>query len=387
MRFERFPIVVALLLTLSLATVPMFGQSLTTGNITGTVLDPSHAVIAGATVESEGVGHRFNRIHHHEFQWWLQLRLVEAGALSDHGEAGGFCGSSANRCKSRSARPRRQRSISQSQRVPRRWKSQGRLRSSILSRATTPPTRKRKWPSCPAPVVTSPISRTQLPGVVVNGTGRLRKLHRQRYAGHVEPVHGQRRERHGSVLQHQQLRRLQPDAGPERNWRSDGHRESVRRPVWSACGRPSHVRHQVGHQHLPRQCGVLVERPVAQCQQLDEQAIAGRCSRDRPVSASQPSSVSPTPISGQLRLVARSSRTRRFSSSTTKGCDSVLPNVDTVTAPTAAFANAAEAQVACSIRQSPRHYNKLMGLWTNAKGYSGAHSEPRTPGDSCSHSP
>ena len=55
MRFERFPIVVVLLLTLSLATVPMFGQSLTTGNITGTVLDPSRAVIAGATVELKGL--------------------------------------------------------------------------------------------------------------------------------------------------------------------------------------------------------------------------------------------------------------------------------------------------------------------------------------------
>jgi outer membrane receptor protein involved in Fe transport len=50
MRFERFPIVLALLLTLSFATAPMFGQSLTTGNINGTVLDPSHAVVPNATV-------------------------------------------------------------------------------------------------------------------------------------------------------------------------------------------------------------------------------------------------------------------------------------------------------------------------------------------------
>ena len=55
MRLERLPIVLALLLTLSLATVPMFGQSLTTGNITGTVLDPSHAVIPGAPVELKGL--------------------------------------------------------------------------------------------------------------------------------------------------------------------------------------------------------------------------------------------------------------------------------------------------------------------------------------------
>lgn len=55
MRLERLPIVIALLLTLSLATVPMFGQSLTTGNITGTVLDPSHAVVPGAPVELKGL--------------------------------------------------------------------------------------------------------------------------------------------------------------------------------------------------------------------------------------------------------------------------------------------------------------------------------------------
>ncbi|MFZ1142506.1 MAG: carboxypeptidase regulatory-like domain-containing protein [Candidatus Sulfotelmatobacter sp.] len=59
MRFERLPIVLALLLTLlftlSLATAPMFGQSLTTGNITGTVLDPSHAVVPGAPVDLKGL--------------------------------------------------------------------------------------------------------------------------------------------------------------------------------------------------------------------------------------------------------------------------------------------------------------------------------------------
>ena len=55
MRFERFPIVLALLLTLSLATAPMFGQSLTTGNITGTVFDPSHAVVPNAPVSLKGL--------------------------------------------------------------------------------------------------------------------------------------------------------------------------------------------------------------------------------------------------------------------------------------------------------------------------------------------
>jgi len=55
MRFERFPILLTVLVTLSLATAPMFGQTLTTGNITGLVLDPSRAVVPGATVNLKGL--------------------------------------------------------------------------------------------------------------------------------------------------------------------------------------------------------------------------------------------------------------------------------------------------------------------------------------------
>ena len=55
MRFGRFPIVLAVLLVLSLATAPMFGQSLTTGSIAGTVLDPSRAVVPNAPVALKGL--------------------------------------------------------------------------------------------------------------------------------------------------------------------------------------------------------------------------------------------------------------------------------------------------------------------------------------------
>lgn len=50
MRFERFPVLIAVLLTICLATAPLFGQSLTTGSISGTVFDPSHAVVPNAKV-------------------------------------------------------------------------------------------------------------------------------------------------------------------------------------------------------------------------------------------------------------------------------------------------------------------------------------------------
>jgi hypothetical protein len=53
MRFQRFPVVV--LFMLLFATAMMFGQSLTTGNITGTVMDPSRAIIPNATVNLKGL--------------------------------------------------------------------------------------------------------------------------------------------------------------------------------------------------------------------------------------------------------------------------------------------------------------------------------------------
>lgn len=55
MRFERFPhVVFAFLLTVALSAAA-FGQSLTTGNITGTVTDASGAVVPGATVNLKGI--------------------------------------------------------------------------------------------------------------------------------------------------------------------------------------------------------------------------------------------------------------------------------------------------------------------------------------------
>jgi Carboxypeptidase regulatory-like domain len=55
MRFQRFPVVVLVLtLAVCLSTAAAFGQSLTTGNITGTVSDPSNAVVPGAKVNLKG---------------------------------------------------------------------------------------------------------------------------------------------------------------------------------------------------------------------------------------------------------------------------------------------------------------------------------------------
>jgi hypothetical protein len=48
--FPRSPICLTVLVAMGLATASLFGQSLTQGAIAGTVFDPTHAVVADATV-------------------------------------------------------------------------------------------------------------------------------------------------------------------------------------------------------------------------------------------------------------------------------------------------------------------------------------------------
>ena len=79
--------------------------------------------------------------------------------------------------------------------------------------------------------------------------------------------------------------------------------------------------------------------------------------------ASQIRRHSPTRISGRRPSVDRLSRTRRSSSSTSKACDFLLPNVDSVTAPSTQFINAAEAEVALLHPAESSDYNKLMSFW------------------------
>ena len=67
-----------------------------------------------------------------------------------------------------------------------------------------------------------------------------------------------------------------------------------------------------------------------------------------------------------------------------EGMRFLLPNVDQVTAPTPAFITAAEAQVAITHPTETTTYNQLMSLYQNAPGYNTASQNPVGTGDSCS---
>ncbi len=100
MRFERFPIVLAVMLTLSLATASMFGQSLTTGNITGTVVDPSRAVVANATVTLKGMDTGSTATTTTNASGGYSFSLLKPGSYQVDGKAGRLCGSHARRASS-----------------------------------------------------------------------------------------------------------------------------------------------------------------------------------------------------------------------------------------------------------------------------------------------
>ena len=111
MRFERFPIVLALLLTLSLATAPMFGQSLTTGSINGTVLDPSHAVVPNAPVDLKGLDTGSTASTVTSASGGYSFNLLKPGRYQIIVKQAGFAEVSRKPCKSRSARTLRRISI------------------------------------------------------------------------------------------------------------------------------------------------------------------------------------------------------------------------------------------------------------------------------------
>ena len=74
------------------------------------------------------------------------------------------------------------------------------------------------------------------------------------------------------VSEPEQLRGHQPDAGQERCSGSYGRHQCLLRPVRTAGGCAGFLRHQVRHQPVPRQRRVLVDGPCDGCQRLLQQS-------------------------------------------------------------------------------------------------------------------
>ena len=82
---KKFYALILVLLAASLMAPAAFGQSLISGDIAGTVTDPSHAVVPGASGRTEEPGRRLDPDGHDQRHRLLSLFAAEAGQLPGHG--------------------------------------------------------------------------------------------------------------------------------------------------------------------------------------------------------------------------------------------------------------------------------------------------------------
>ena len=382
MRFERFPIVVALLLTLSLATVPMFGQSLTTGNITGTVLDPSRAVIAGATVELKGLDTGSTASTTTNSNGGYSFGLLRPGRYQITVKQAGFA------------------EVVQTVQVQVGQTSTAEIDLTVAKGTETVEV------SGTAPLInTEPSNNTaytqeevaQLPsaggditniantapGAVVNGTGGYGNftMNGMPATSNLFTINGEN------------------DMDPYFNINNSG--ASNLTLGQNEIGEATVISNPYGGQY-----GQLAGAQVTYVTKSGTNTYHGNAAywwngrllnannwmnkqsqaASHAIDPSQPANEAPFSNANQWAASFGGPiiKNKTFFFVDYEGMRFLLPNVDQVTAPTPAFINAAEAQVAISNPDSSATYNKFLSFYQNAPGYSSATQNPADPNDSCS---
>jgi len=375
MRLERFPIIAALLLVLSLATVPMFGQSLTTGNITGTVLDPSHAVIPGATVNLKGLdtgstastttnsngGYNFGLLRPGHYQ----LTVKQAGFAEVTQTADVQVGQTSNVEIDLSV-AKGTETIEVSGTAPL-------INTEPSNNTAFTQEEVAQLPSAGGDITN--IADTA-PGVVVNGTGGYGNFtaNGMPATSNLFTVNGEN------------------DMDPYFNINNSG--ASNLTLGQNEIGEATVITNPYGGQY-----GQLAGAQVSYVTKSGTNTYHGNAAywwNGRYLNANDwmaNNSASPRPFSNANQWATSFGgpifKNKTFFFVDYEGMRFLLPNVDQVTAPTPGFIAAAEAQVAATNPGESTTYNQFLSFYQNAPGYSAAASDPAaqnafTPGDSCS---
>jgi hypothetical protein len=375
MRFERFPIVIAVLLTLSLATAPMFGQSLTTGSIAGTVLDPSHAVVPNAPVSLTGLDTGSTASTTTNSSGGYSFSLLRPGHYQITVKQAGFA------------------EVVQTVQVEVGQNSKADIDLTVAKGTETVEV------SGTAPLVnTEPSNNTAFtqeevaqlpsaggditniadtaPGVVVNGTGGYGNFtaNGMPATSNLFTVNGEN------------------DMDPYFNINNSG--ASNLTLGQNEIGEATVITNPYGGQY-----GQLAGAQVTYVTKSGTNQYHGNALywwNGRYLNANDwmsNNSGSPRPFSNANQWATSFGgpiiKNKTFFFVDYEGMRFLLPNVDQVFAPTPAFVTAAEANVASLHPAEVSDYNKLMSLWQNAPGYAAAVANPGSynqPGatDSCS---
>ncbi len=377
MRFERFPIVLALLLTLSLATAPMFGQSLTTGSINGTVLDPSHAVVPNAPVELKGLDTGSTASTTTSSSGGYSFNLLRPGRYQIVVKQAGFA------------------EVAQTVQVEVGQNSKADIELTVAKGTETVEV------SGSAPLInTEPSNNTAFtqeevaqlpsaggditniadtaPGAVVNGTGGYGNftVNGMPATSNLFTVNGEN------------------DMDPYFNINNSG--ASNLTLGQNEIGEATVITNPYGGQYGQLAGAQITYVTKSGTNQFHGNAMYwwnGRLlngnnwiNKESQVANGEPNQAA---FSNANQWAASFGgpiiKNKTFFFVDYEGMRFLLPNVDQVTAPTPQFITAAEAQVAALHPAESPDYNKLMSLWQNAPGYSTAQANPvPAGGDICS---
>ena len=366
MRFERFPMVVAVVAILCLVASPMFGQSLTTGNITGTVLDPSHAIVPGATVKLKGLdtgstasttantsgGFSFSLLRPGRYQVTVKqggfaevtLSVVVQVGQTTQADVNLVVAKGTETIEVSAAAPLINTEPSKNTAFTASGSGAVAQRAVATSR-TSPIRRPASWSTGMGGYGNFTVNG--LPATsnlfTVNGENDMDPYFNINNSGASNLTLGQNEIAEATVITN-----------------------ALRRPVRPVGWRAGHLRDQGRHQSVPRQRHVLVERAATEC------ATTG-CNKESQRSHGEPNNLgSPMPTSGRRPSVDPIVKDKTFFFVDYEGMRFLLPNVDQVTAPTPRLsASAAENQVAASpipaksstYQPVPESLGGRSGLW------------------------
>jgi hypothetical protein len=376
MRFERFPIVVVGLLILCLATVPMFGQSLTTGNISGTLLDPTNAVVPGASINLKGVetgstantvtnstgGYSFNLLKPGRYQ--ITVKQAGFAELSETAEV--EVGQS-SRADLHLVVTKTAETVEVSGTAP-LVNTEASMNTAFTQQEVA------QLPSAGGDITN--IAQTA-PGVVVNGTGGYGNFTANGLpaTSNLFTVNGEN------------------DMDPYFNINNSG--ASNLTMGQNEIGEATVITNPYSGNY-----GQLAGAQITYVTKSGTNTFHGNAMywwNGRLLNANDWMNVESQASSGQKNQPAFSNanqwatsfggpiiKDKTFFFVDYEGLRFVLPNVFAVTTPTPAFAAAAMKQVAISHPAESTTFNQLMGLYTNAPGYGTQVAYAPSAGDSCS---
>ncbi len=206
-------LIVSLLTLLAIATVPasLMAQSLVSGDVAGTITDPTGAVLPNATVTLKSDSTGESRTTTTNSSGAYRISLLKPGSYSINVTAQGFSKteSKVSVTSGRTSLSDLKMSVGASTQTVEVTSSVAMVQADNADLSTTfDQSLVQNMPNGGNDLT---YIAQSAPGVTMDTSGGYRQLHQLRSSLHFQPVHREWRERHGSFLEPEHIGRHQPD--------------------------------------------------------------------------------------------------------------------------------------------------------------------------------